>query len=181
MIYGESGILLLTVEIQSKALSFWFKLIENKETFKLSSQIYMATYAMHMNKQLKSDWIRNIKYLLCSLGFSGIWLDQGCGNLKWLNLALKQRLKDQYIQHWYQLSNVSTSSGNNYRLFKTTFECGQYFKLLSENLLSSISHKKPQTTCRSWPLDRNKFTRTNNIMQQRHWRRIPLFVSMQKN
>ena len=134
MIYGELGILPLTVEIQSKALSFWCKLIENKETFKISSQIYMATYAMHMNKQIKSDWIRNIENLLCSLGFSGIWLDQGCQNLKWLNLALKQKLKDQCIQHWSQLSNVSTSSGNNYRLFKTTFECGNYFKLLPENL-----------------------------------------------
>ena len=60
-----------------------------------------------------------------------IWFDQGCGNLKWLKLAPKQKLKDQYIQHWHmKLSNVSTSSGNNYRLFKTTFECGQYFKLL---------------------------------------------------
>ena len=33
MIYGELGILPLTVEIQSKALSFWRKLIDNKETF----------------------------------------------------------------------------------------------------------------------------------------------------
>ena len=100
MIYGELGILPLTVEIQSKALSFWRKLIDNKETFKLSSQIYMATYAMRMNKQIKTDWIRNIENLLCSLRFSGIWLDQGYGNLKWLKLASKQKLKDQYIQHF---------------------------------------------------------------------------------
>ena len=113
MIYGEFGILPLTVEIQSKALSFWCKLIENKKTFKLSSQIYMATYAMHMNKQIKSDWIRNIENLLCSLEFSSIWLDQECGNLNWLNLALKQKLKDHYIQHWSQLSNVPPAAEIN--------------------------------------------------------------------
>ena len=142
---------------------------------------------------------------------------------KMVKFGTQTKLKDQYIQHWSQLSNVSISSGNNCKLFKTTFECGQYFKLLPENLakcflafrtrnhrlpvevgrwtgihlhertctfcnndigdeyhyllvckkssqmLSSISHKKPQTTRRSWTLDRNTFARTNlHILQQRH-------------
>ena len=57
----------------------------------------------------------------------------------------------------------------------------QTFARKSCQTLSSISHKKLQTTFRSWQLDRNKFTRTNmHILQQWHCWRIPLFVSMQK-
>ena len=72
MIYGELGIMPISSDIKTRFISFWCKLIENYENFKLSSLLYTVVHAMHEHKHLKSAWIENIKRFLCSLGFSGI-------------------------------------------------------------------------------------------------------------
>ena len=71
---GEFGILPITTEIQARVISFWCKLTENHDNSKLSSLVYavVGLHAMHENNDLKSNWIENIKHLLCSLGFSDI-------------------------------------------------------------------------------------------------------------
>ena len=52
-----------------------------------------------------------------------------CTKSKWFNLAISQRLQDQYIQTWSSLVD-SSSSGFNFKLFKDSFECSRYFSLL---------------------------------------------------
>ena len=126
MIYGELGIMPISVEIQNRVLSYWTKLVEDKDYLKLSSQMYLAIYTLHKTDHLKSDWLRNSETLLCSLAFSGIWQSQFCDNFNWLRLALKQKLKDLYIQKWFTLLNSSSSSGSNFRLFKIKFERSKY-------------------------------------------------------
>ena len=100
MIYGELGIIPISVEIKNRVLSYWTKLFEDKDYLKLSSQMYLAVHTLHKTDRLKSDWLRNIETLLCSLGFSGIWQSQYCDNFNWLRLALKQKLQDLYIQKY---------------------------------------------------------------------------------
>ena len=84
--------------------------------------MYFAIHTLHKTDHLKSDWLRNIETLLCSLGSSSIWQSQYCDNFNWLRLALKQKLKDLYVQKWFTLLNSASSSGCNYRLFKIKFE-----------------------------------------------------------
>ena len=84
---------------------------------------------MHENRHLKSPWLDNVKHLLCSHGYSGIWYSQSFINAKWLINSFTQKLKDSYIQKWYSSVNIS-SSNNNYRLFKDTFETSSYIKQL---------------------------------------------------
>ena len=93
MIYGELGIMPISVDIQNRVLSYWTKLVEDKNYLKLSSQMYLAIHTLHKTDHLKSDWLQNTETLLCSLGFSGIWQSQYCDNFNWLKLALKQKLK----------------------------------------------------------------------------------------
>ena len=71
-IYGELGIMPISVEIQNHVLSYWTKLVEDKDYLKLSSQMYLAIHTLHKTDHLRSDRLRNIETLLCSLGFSGI-------------------------------------------------------------------------------------------------------------
>ena len=97
MIYGELAILPIITEIQTRTISFWSKLIENTASTKLSSTLYNIFYSMHDNGQLKSQWLDNVKYLLCSHGYSGMWYSQGFTNTNWLNLSFTQKLKDSYI------------------------------------------------------------------------------------
>ena len=130
MIYGELGIMPISSDIKTRFISFWCKLIENYENFKLSSHLYKVVHAMHEHKYLKSAWIDNIKHLLCSLGFSGIWYTQSFISSNWLIKATKQKIKDIYIQDWNSTLSISSSS-NNYRLFKDTFEASSYISTLS--------------------------------------------------
>ena len=111
MIYGELGIMPILVEIQNRFLSYWTKLVEDKDYLMLSSQMYLTIHTLHKTDHLKSDWLRNIETLLSSLGFSDIWQSQYCDNFNWLRLALKQNLKDLHIQKWFTLLNSSSSSG----------------------------------------------------------------------
>lgn len=133
MIYGELGIFPVTVEIQSRIISYWCKLIENANTTKLSSSIYAIIHAMYENKHLKSQWLDNVKHLLCSQGYSGIWYSQSFTNAKWLTNSFQQKLKDLYMQKWYSSVNMS-SSNNNYKLFKDRFEISSYINKLSPYL-----------------------------------------------
>lgn len=51
-------------------------------------------------------------------------------NAKWIELSLKQRLKDSYLQKWNALVKQS-SSGINYRIFKESFKLNNYFTFMS--------------------------------------------------
>jgi hypothetical protein len=45
-------------------------------------------------------WIKAVKNILDSCGFSNIWENQRNFNSKWLSLSLKQKLFDQFQQKW---------------------------------------------------------------------------------
>ena len=77
MIYGELGIMPITVDIQARTLDFWCKLIENNN-LKLSALVYKTIYALTCNGQIRSNWLNNIQNLVNSLGFSGVWQSQYC-------------------------------------------------------------------------------------------------------
>ena len=143
MIYSELGIFPITVEIRHRAVSYLCKIItdstnETIGTQKLSTYVYSLIYNMHQNDKLKSQWLNNINNLLCNLGSSGMWESQTVVKANWLFATLKRKLQDQYIQEWSILSNTA-SSGINYRLIRTNFECSRYFKLLPDNLSQKMS------------------------------------------
>ena len=103
--------------------------------------MYLAIHTLHKTDRLKSDWLRNIETLLCSLGFSGIWQSQYCDNYNWLRLALKQKLKDLYIQKWF-----TSSSGCNFRLFKINFERSKYLHFSQIICLNHCWNLGPEIT-----------------------------------
>lgn len=131
MIYGELGITPIIVDIKARVISFWSKLVsmQNQPT-RLSYQMYLLIFHMHKHGLCKSAYIENVKGILESCGFSGIWETQDVLNTRWLTLAIKQRLKDQYLQEWHSIVEMASSS-KNYRLFKDTFERSKYLNLLS--------------------------------------------------
>ena len=79
---------------------------------------------------------RKYKHLLCSLGFSGIWYTQSFLSSNWLIKTTKQKIKDIYIQDWNSTLSISSSS-NNYRLFKDTFETSHYHPICVVDFLPS--------------------------------------------
>ena len=190
MIYGELGIVPITVEIQSRVLNFWCNLTESDENPKLSSLLYKAIYIMYGKRKIKSEWLSNVEKCLNELGFSGIWQSQSCHNIIWLKKALRQKLSDQYIQKWLSLNGAASSSSSNYKLFKIDFVKSKYFELVSEYLSKRFlsyrtrNHRLPVEVGR-WsgiPLHERKCNRcSSDIGDEYHYLLIcPYFLSQRK-
>ena len=133
MIYGELGVAPLYIDVQSRIISFWTKLVESPFENKLSSKVYRVIYEMHASNKVTSPWIKFVKNLLCSLGFPVVWYSQNFVNANWLVTAVNQKLKDLFIQSWTSKINIESES-NVYRIFKMNFEQSAYLKLLPNNL-----------------------------------------------
>ena len=108
MIYGEIGVMPLAVDIQTRVVSFWSELIATdlSEHYKLSSIIYNVIYALHDTTGFKSQWLDNVKSLICSLGFAGVWYSQSFSNINWFVKACNQKLKDTFIQDWLGIIGI---------------------------------------------------------------------------
>ena len=98
MIYGELGVKPIALDSKTRTISFWSKLI-TQEGNKLSASVYQILFHMHKNNIIKSEYINNIKNIINTYGFSGIWESQSVANPKWFNLAISQKLQDQYLQN----------------------------------------------------------------------------------
>lgn len=149
MIYGELGIMPVALDIKTRVISYWSKLLSmHEKPTRLSYVMYHILYNLHKNKILKSQYIENVKCLLESSGFSGIWQSQNAINPRWLSLAISQNLKDQYLQNWSSVVEKA-SSGTNYRLFNDNLTCSKYVILLPERLCKMFirfrtrNHKLP--------------------------------------
>ena len=140
-------------------------------TQKLSTYVYSLIYSMHRNKKLNSLWLKSVEKSLCALGFSGVWDNQNVNNLKWLSAALKQ-----YIQDWLAISRTSSSS-NNFRLVKTTFERSAYLHTIPDNMSKTLfafrtrNHRLPVEVGRwiSMPLNERKCQHCNDLGDEFHY------------
>ena len=128
MIYGELRIMPLKIDIQTRIISFWSKLIEN-ENEKLTSSVYQIILELHNTRKFLSPWVEFVKHLICSLGFPVIWYSQSFTNSKWLVKAVNQKLKDVFIQNWISKINIESDS-NIYRRFKPSFDQSSYIRIL---------------------------------------------------
>ena len=133
MIYGKLGIMPLSIDIQTCTISFWSKLTDTDDLNKLSSLLYKIIYGMSFEQKVKSLWLNNIKSLLCSLGFSGVWYSQSFLSSKWLVKAINNKMKDVFLQKW-NTNLEMTSNSNFYKIIKTNFRTSKYQSQLPESL-----------------------------------------------
>jgi hypothetical protein len=93
--------------------------------FGISSIIYRLMFILHQSNPIHFKWITYVKSIFDECGLSFIWNDQIHMNRNVLKSVLKQKLLDQYIQHWFQQIN-SSSRGEFYGIFKTEFKQEPY-------------------------------------------------------
>ena len=78
---------------------------------------------------------------------SYIWTLQNCISEKWLKLVIKNNLIDQFKQIWN--SSIETSStGDNYKLFKGELKFENYLDILGEDkftlcIFRTTNHRLP--------------------------------------
>ena len=137
MVYGELGRVPLETIVQTRMITFWYKLLSSN---KLSSKLYNLTYALNINNKFKYKWLTNIKKILDSLGLSFIFNDQNKTqfNLNWLKSTIKTRLKDQFVQSWTN-SITNSSRGQFYILFKQELKFESYLTCLRNPLANYMT------------------------------------------
>ena len=132
MIYGELGLIPISVQAKCRLLNRWAKLVDGTEC-KLSNIFYYLLYKMDEPVFFTSNWIRFVKSNLNALGFSELYTTQ---NIPYSSNCFKNRVqlrtKDQFRQNW--ASEVFDSSMClNYRMFKTNFEYENYLTILEDS------------------------------------------------
>lgn len=172
MLYGELGRYPLDITIKSRMISFWNKLLLNKNS-KLSYLLYRKLFD---TPNLEPKWLVKIKQILDDCGMSQTWLNQ-TPNLH-LPRIVTQKLKDQFLQKWTNdLSN--STKGKNYSIFKESICLEPYFlKLLPKSYLSLVkfrtaNHRFPSETLRWQGIDVNErkcnLCETNDVGDEMHY------------
>ena len=134
MIYGELGRYPLEIDIKSRIISFWAKLLSGKE-LKLSKIIYYLCYYMSIKNVEHFTWLDHVKKILneCGFTYTCIWNTQTFVDPNWLRLTIIRNLQEQFEQYWHSLLD-DASKAINYRLFKDYFGMEVYFDILDNKM-----------------------------------------------
>ena len=149
IVYGETGVIPLKVDIQTRMIGYWSKLV-SPVTSNLSSKLYFigkSYFDVHMpNNSFK--WFSEIRNILISCGNVGFWDNLNFPNNKWLIKSTKQKLTDLYINDWKNECENNTSC-STYRIFKTCFGFENYLRVVPAKLrkflikIRTRNHKLP--------------------------------------
>lgn len=112
-------------------MKYWFKILESEEA-KFIKHAYQLLLNDIEGKPNCVNWASKVKFLLSSLGFYEVWVNQGVGNKNVFLKVFKQRLTDVFIQDWN--GRIADSSRANFYSLFSNFEHQLY--------LDSISVKK---------------------------------------
>ena len=154
IVYGETGVLPLKIEINYRIISYWTKLVSDDNN-KLCSQLYFIakSHIDNTRNTSKFGWIEKVRLILNSNGFSGIWNTHQFPSRIWLAKAVKQKLIDLFLNQW--ISDVETNSSSyTYRIFKTDFQFENYLTRVPFNLrkylikFRTLNHRLPVETGR---------------------------------
>ena len=149
-------------------------------------------YKFMFQSNYQCKWIKYIKLILGSTGFSDIQLNKATILSKHTHLVVKQTLKDNFLQDWNsQLQN--SSKGKQYNLFKDTINREPYLTLIPKHMYIPIlifrtcNHKFPigvgRYTNRRVPYCDRKRTvcTTNDLGDEFHYLLVcPFFNSKRK-
>ena len=98
MIYGETGRFPLASDINVQIVKYWLKILrmENTSYVKL-----LLVYNEMFQNPTKLEWIKYMKILLCSSGFSGVWEQQLVHDERKFIKHFEQLCRDMYIQEGF--------------------------------------------------------------------------------
>ncbi len=130
MVYGECGRFPMHIFSQVKAIKYWLRLL-NMPAHRFPKKCYNMMIVYDNNG--KTNWVTNIKTLLFKTGFGSAWYDQNVNCYPNFIKSLTQRLKDIYVQTWFESMTLSNKCFY-YKLFKGQISLEWY--------LSKITVKK---------------------------------------
>ena len=148
-LYAELGRHPLEINIKTRTIHFWNKIILGKVT-KISHQLYQI---LRISNNSSFKWISNVKAILAHAGRNDLWINQNRIDTFSIKLVLKQIFLSQFIQNWHS-DLTKSNKGKNYSIFKESIELEHYFTILPKHLYINMvrfrtgNHKLPVETGR---------------------------------
>ena len=139
MIFGDLGKYPVDIIIKTRMLMFWFKLVKNLNTNKLSSTVYAFLLKLYNDGTNENKYLSTIKQTLVDVGLPNLWQSQDISNVNitWFKSHVKQSLIDNFLQGWY--SKVDRDSVyTNFRMFKSHFKQEPFISLLPNNCIVTL-------------------------------------------
>ena len=124
MVYGELGKCCIMNSVKERMVNLCSRLVTSKQS-KISYIMYRVVKLLHDRDDIpfQSDWIGNVKNILCESGFTFVWLQQKTVNPKWLKGLLHKRLADINRQKWHNEPYI-TLLNTRQRITMCKFRCG---------------------------------------------------------
>ena len=117
-VLGELGRFPLSVLCKERALKFWCKIMNSPDSLIRTVYDNNARDNSFVNIDTKLNWVKAVKSLIDGLGYSYIFINYN-NETNYVPM-LKQRLRDQYVQGWFDTVN-SQSKLEYYVKFKKEF------------------------------------------------------------
>ena len=132
-VYGLLGRFPLELNRQCRIMSYWLKIVTGCKSLYVS-QLYQASLS-RLDNIASQNWAREIKQLLCSVGFGDVWYSQGVANPVGFINAFRVRIRDIYKQNW----NASLQNSPRARFFRSVVNEHQFYNQL--DMLDKKSHR----------------------------------------
>ena len=107
MVYGEIGIIPISVIIKKRMFMYWHRLITGNRN-KLAYQLYNIMLRDTITRNVNYKWLSKIESILNETGNSYMWLNQFSNPFN--ASRVKQNIQDQAIQEMYSLCGNSNKS-----------------------------------------------------------------------
>lgn len=141
-VLGECGRFPLYVTYYKRCLSYWIKLLEMSE-HRLPKQCYYMSKTLH--EAGRQTWAGDVHNLLDRYGFSYVWNQQMVTDKNTFLNAFVQRVKDCYVQHWFEEISNSTVL-TVYKQVKQIYEPEKYLTCFkTKKFISSIARLRCAT------------------------------------
>ena len=151
MVLGESGKIPLAVQVKSRMIMFWQKLISGNQN-KLSYQLYRFMLSDMINSNAEYNWLSTIKNVLTETGNYGAWLHQILSESD--AKRIKQTLCDQAQQSVFSDCRIS-NKGRAYATFKQKLTIEPFVSLLNNQ--KTLALMKFRTSNHRLPVETGRY------------------------
>ena len=149
MLYGELGRYPITINIKTRLINFWNRIICGNHK-KISYQIYKFILN-DSNHEYK--WLNCVKSIFNETGNGIMWITQNYNMVKNIHKVIQHDLIDQFKQEWTRQLQLS-QKGRNFCIYKTELKFEPYLTLLPQSLAINMflfrtaNHRLPVETGR---------------------------------
>ena len=105
-VLAELGRYPISLNALCQTITFWIHITESDEDSYLRQAYNDMLLAESHNNAI---WLKFVKNILLSMGFSHVWENQGTLNVKRLKYSIQNKLQEKYLQYWTSVKNGISS------------------------------------------------------------------------